>query len=184
MKHITQKHCHKLKKTTLMTNDFLCRLELHIGSCKAYNNLTMSVYVLVLSLSGFYAESPDDGEDERSCDGPCALRDYDVGEPPSICDVQRDHPAQVFSVVDEPPSGTRTATLDDRPLTTWSSSGGNASKTVRGRCRLLLLLLVLAASLPTRRCTVILLSIMLLFTINCLEHVRLIRCLPASFVNR
>jgi len=128
-------------------------------------------------VSGFYA---DDGDDSRhgTCDGPCALRDSDLSGT-GICDVQRDRPQPVFSVDDQPPSGTGTPTPDDWPLALLTSSGG----TVLGRCRLLLLLLLMPASLATRRCVAILLGLFV-FSINCVHHVRLIRCLPSSSVNR
>jgi len=141
----------------------------------------MNIYIL----SGFYAESPDDDDvgddDRRSCDGPCASADSDASRP-TICSVQRDHPTDVHPADDQRPSSTiGTGMLDDWPLTMLSSGGGTLSKTVLGRFRLLLMLLT--ASLPTRRCAVILFNL-LLFSINCLVHVRLIRCLPDSFVNR
>ena len=130
--------------------------------------------------TGFYAESPDDGDNGRgTCDGPCVLHDSYIGEP-SVCNVQRDHRKQASSADDHPLSGTGTATLDDWPLTMSSSSGAIVSGTVLGRC---CLLLALVASLPTQRCAVILLDL-LFFSISCLQRVILTCCLPAIFVNR
>ena len=149
--------------------------------------MMMMMMMNICVMSGFYAESPDDDDvgdddDRRSCDGPCASADSDAGRP-TICNVQRDHPTEVYSADDQLPSGTGTGTLDDWPLTMLSSGGGTVSKTVLGRFRLLLLLLLLTGSLSTRCCAVILYNV-LIFSINCLVHVRLIRCLPDSFVNR
>jgi len=133
-------------------------------------------------LSGFYADSPhvDDGG-RSTCDGPCALSHPDVGEP-TICSVQRDHLTDVSSIDDQLSSGISPATLDGWPLTMLSSSGGISFKTVLGQYRLLLMV-VTAASLPTRRCIIIVLGL-IFFSINFVGHVRLIRCLPASFVHR
>lgn len=122
------------------------------------------------SCTGFYAESDDD-DDSSSCDGPCATGDLDVG-PLTICNVQRDNlPRDDLS-----PPGTS----DDWPSTMLPSSG----TTFVGCCRLMLLML-LVASLPTRRCTLVIFFDLLLYFVESLKHFRLISCcLPDTFVNR
>ena len=123
----------------------------------------------MLLLSGFYAESPEDGDD---CRGACDERRSDVDRP-TVCDVRRDRPTR--DSADDEPSTT----------TTTSSSGGRSSKlAVEGRgLPLLPLVVTVAASLATRRCAAAaVISLGLFFLV--VERVDLIRRLPASFVHR